>query len=501
MMRLAYAMSIAGRPDLYRDEYAKKLYRVLTGFRGAVTTKSGRDTRYRTEIETETDDPFMRLFADYSAGTLSGPELKRKWADAVLAAEKQTTQSKDKAQGQTYEVYDTNTGEVIERFQAGSDTIAMDYAMNRHSGTGRSWSVRDAEPEAPKKTDRRTEKARKILDRPLVWRVEDTNDGRVILVQASDRDAARQEARRIDPGFNHLHHNDPDSFLVKAATAAETQQYIQQRADADAQADSQDLRARLGAAPDTRSDPNALAPGERDWLVRWSEYRDRNGREEVVSDSLRTVARTAADASSRLIDTLAMQGRVAFNVRSEPTDPPAWRRNQELSGGAPGARIVNDPRDPEPVATSNITNPLWQNSDIGPPRMNTTSNSNANWGIIRRDSGNILRGFTADSEQAALDEFRTWTKERIGNPRNYQLVPLENAIPGSTLDIQRQQAASQPQAEFSGRWQIRNASTGDVLQTISGIGNVQADANRSAREWAQRNGVAHIPLEVTPEMV
>jgi hypothetical protein len=366
MMRLAYAMHIAGRPDLYRDEYAKKLYKVLTGFRGAVTTKSGQDTRYRTEIETETDDPFMRLFSDYSAGTLSGQELKRKWAKAVVDMENKK---------------DTR------------DTIQTEPPA----------------PEPRSKTGaRRAEKARKILDRPLVWHVEDTNDGRVIMVRASDRDAARREARRIDTGFNNLHHNDPDSFLVQPATAAETQQYVQQQADA--QADSQSLQARLGATSGLTSDPNALAPGESDWLVSWSEYRDRNGREELVQDSLRTVARTAADASSRLIDTLAMQGRVAFNVRSEPTDPPAWRRTTEPAAGEP--------------------------------------------------------------------------------------------IPGSTLDIQRQrqQAAQQPQAEFSGRWQIRNANTGDVLQTISGIGNVQVDANRIAREWAQRNGVAHIPLEVVPEM-
>ena len=435
MMRLAYAMHIAGRPDLYRDEYAKKLYKMLTGYKGAVTTKSGQDTRYRTEIETETDDPFMRLFADYSAGTLSGPELKRKWAKAVVDMENKK---------------DTR------------DTIQTEPPA----------------PEPRSKTGaRRAEKARKILDRPLVWHVEDTNDGRVILVRASDRDAARREARMIDTGFNNLHHNDPDSFLVQAATAAETQQYLQQQADDFA--DSQELQARLAAAPGTRSDPNALAPGERDWLVSWSEYRDRNGREELVHDSLRTVARTAADASARLIDTLAMQGRVAFNVRSEPTDPPAWRRTAE------------------PATTSD------PNTSMDAPRANTTGDPDANYAIVNTQDDRIVISFTRNTPEEALAYYQEWVKERIGNPRNYQLVPLENAIPGSTLDIQRQrqQAAQQTQAEFSGRWQIRNARTGDVLQTISGIGNVQADANRSAREWAQRNGVAHIPLEVVPVMV
>ena len=332
MLRLAYAMNIAGRPDLYRDEYAKKLYKVLTGYRATEISKGPKDTRYQTRVESEDDSPFMRLFSDYSAGTLSGQELKTQWAKAVLDMERQ---SDDR------------------------DTIQTEPSA----------------PEPRSKTGaRRAEKARKILDRPLVWHVEDTNDGRVILVQATDKDSAYREARRIDPGFNFMYLNDPDSFLVQPATAAETQQYLQQQADDFA--DSQELQARLGAAPGARSDPNALAPGEQDWLVRWSEYRTETGsandgttqtRERQVNDSLRTVARTAAEASQRLIDSLRAQGRQPFNVTAEPTDPPPWRapqplpipgstldiqrqrqqaaqQGQELEGGAPGARIVNDPR-------------------------------------------------------------------------------------------------------------------------------------------------------------
>jgi hypothetical protein len=66
MLRLAYAMSIAGRPDLYRKEYAKKLYKVLT--------------------KDDPNNPFMQLFANYSAGDITGEELKRQWAETVLRA-------------------------------------------------------------------------------------------------------------------------------------------------------------------------------------------------------------------------------------------------------------------------------------------------------------------------------------------------------------------------------------------------------------------------------
>jgi hypothetical protein len=496
MLRLAYAMNIAGRPDLYRDEYAKKLYKVLTGYQGteisrgedvytvtweptgetaqvaATTADAARQAvrrvrpqwqdansmqvrratdqerrefparlRYSTDVQTQGDSPFMQLFADYSAGTLSGPELKTRWAKAVLD---------------------------MENRQDTRDTIQTEPPT----------------PEPRSKTGaRRAEKARKILDRPLVWRVEDTNDGRVILVQASDKDAAHREARRIDPGFNYLYHNDPDSFLVRAATAAETQQYIQQRADA--QADSQELQARLGAAPGARPDPNALAPGESDWLVRWSEYRTETGRandgttrtrERMVNDSLRTVARTAAEASQRLIDSLRAQGRQPFNVTAAPTDPPAWRA-------------------PRPLPTGN--------PNMGAPRANTTRDPDANYAIVNTGDDRILISFTRNTPEEALAYFQDWVRP-MGGPTGYQLVPLENAVPGSTLDIQRQrqQAAQQSQGEFTGRWLVRDPNTGQNLTALIGLGNVQADANRVAAAWVARNrpDLAGSDIEVVPEM-
>jgi hypothetical protein len=110
------------------------------------------------------------------------------------------------------------------------------------------------------------------------------------------------------------------------------------------------------------------------------------------------------------MSSLQAQGRNPFNINAEPTDPPAWRQNiapagQPLAGGAPGARIVNDPRQPT-------------------------------------------------------------------QPR-----PLE----------------------FTGRWLVRSTRTGETVHRISGIGNVQADANRYAERWVRSTGFDD-PIEVVPEM-
>lgn len=104
----------------------------------------------------------------------------------------------------------------------------------------------------------------------------------------------------------------------------------------DSEADSQSQTS------STATSLNLPGEGESDWRVLWSEYRDRNGREELVQDSIRVVAGSAREATDRLRNSLRAQGRNPFNINAEPTDPPPWRQNIA------------------PAATSNITNPLHQ---------------------------------------------------------------------------------------------------------------------------------------------
>ncbi len=65
-----------------------------------------------------------------------------------------------------------------------------------------------------------------------------------------------------------------------------------------------------------------------------------------------------------------------------------------------------------------------------------------------------------------------------------------------------QYAAQRSQGEFTGRWQIRNANTNEVVHTFGGIGNSQTDANRFAAGWMGRNrpDLVGVELEVVPEM-
>jgi len=82
----------------------------------------------------------------------------------------------------------------------------------------------------------------------------------------------------------------------------------------------------------------------------------------------------------------------------------------------------------------------------------------------------------AASAEGAEQSIR-FTLEMLGR----DVISIGAALAGSTQEWTRQRAqqAQQPAGEFTGRWQIRDALSGEVLHTIGGIGNVQYDANRS----------------------
>ena len=68
MLRFARAMAIAGDPNAERQEYAKKLYKLVTAD----------NPEYADQL---------RLFSEFSAGTINKEQLKKQWADTVLQKE------------------------------------------------------------------------------------------------------------------------------------------------------------------------------------------------------------------------------------------------------------------------------------------------------------------------------------------------------------------------------------------------------------------------------
>jgi hypothetical protein len=85
-------------------------------------------------------------------------------------------------------------------------------------------------------------------------------------------------------------------------------------------------------------------------------------------------------------------------------------------------------------------------------------------------------------------------------------APAADALPPTVpLDIEiaaprTLTTPGQPQQQFTGNWLVKDAD-GNILATFSGIGNVQADANRVAMGWLRQNPqYMQDGVEVVPEM-
>jgi hypothetical protein len=179
---------------------------------------------------------------------------------------------------------------------------------------------------------------------------------------------------------------------------------------------SQDIRAqREGGEPETEpqaqssptvGDLNQPGPGEHDFMVTWSEYRDRDGREELVNDSIRVMDATAREASQRLIQALRAQGRTAFNVTAVPTDPPAWRQNIAPAG--------------EPVPGSTL--------DIQRQRQQAAQGEfTGTWRVVNRAGNEVYRfSGVGNSQSDANRTAQTWLigqGDRMDDQGPFDVVP------------------------------------------------------------------------------
>jgi hypothetical protein len=276
MLRFARAMTIAGDPSAERKEYAKKFYKLLSGYRSAETVKTARDTRYQTRIETDEEDPFARLFAKYSSGMISGQELKREWADKVLAAERGDVEDVPlyTATGE-YEVFDRSTGtrgdrdsrRVIDTFPASSDQEAMEIAQQKWSGKGIDFGVRVkvAEPRDEKPKSRRAALAQRVTRSTRdvgeqLWRVNHHSSQRWVV--------ARSQAEAVAKAVQRDRMFDNPETRARIATDAERQQWQQDqlRQQQRDQQDTTDGPPGFRIANDPRQTTQGEPTGE--WSVR-----------------------------------------------------------------------------------------------------------------------------------------------------------------------------------------------------------------------------------------
>jgi hypothetical protein len=297
MLRFARAMYIASRPELERQEYGKKLYKLLSGYRETQYSRPDKGTKIKADVETEGAKDALELFARYSAGMITPEELKKSWARQVLA--KEVPPPRSLAAAKEYEVINTDTGEVIDVIKDYNLASANETALVKYSGQGFDFTTREKSETEPE-LSRRAQVAKKIVDRPTIWRITDTDSGRTLLVAAENTALAKAEAERQDKHWLELRRNDPDSFLAEPASAAEVKQYQQQHKDD--KKDSEQVQQRLQGTN-----------GQQRYRVEWTERRgDGYGR-----DSLTVTARNAHAAMDSIRSALRAQGRVVTDIDAD----------------------------------------------------------------------------------------------------------------------------------------------------------------------------------------
>lgn len=155
MRRFAYAMYLAGRPDLERKEYYKKLYKLIS--------PEGNDA--------------LSLFAKYASGEIDQAQLKKDWAEKTLAKEVPPEKA-----GQ-WVLYNRSTGERVQGQEYGNykETDAVERAKAKLSP-------------ASSMTD--FLKAYKMVDMsvPQVWKVFNSETGEIYdLFKADNRGKAMDQ--------------------------------------------------------------------------------------------------------------------------------------------------------------------------------------------------------------------------------------------------------------------------------------------------------------------
>jgi hypothetical protein len=135
-----------------------------------------------------------------------------------------------------------------------------------------------------------------------------------------------------------------------------------------------------------------------------------------------------------------------------------------------------------------------------------------NYVLRRRDGdrgvGPVLYRFSAGTTGDAINAARRWTEARGIERRSVYLDSIESLSPeelraapaGTSLPPVETEPQNFPAAgnAFSGEWKVVDGLNREVYR-FGGVGNSQSDANRVAREWAQRTGFDGT-LEVYPVM-
>ena len=223
-----------------------------------------------------------------------------------------------------------------------------------------------------------------------------------------------------------------------------------------------------------------------------------------------SVGRDATSPSGqwKIIDGLGRElyrFRPAVNTRAKANElAAAWAQDGQFDGNYQVEPVGHNDTTPRPIPGVTDIQP-----DITP--VSPRTDRPFVWKVQGTNSPYQRQGIevVASSEFEAMQKARQQWNLNIGGQTEQEFfrhggwvaTPVRPApVPGSTQDIQQHLATP---GAFTGAWKIVDTDTGQELYRFSGIGNQQADANRYAANWLRQNGPEDsdmTQIEVVPIM-
>jgi hypothetical protein len=531
--RMVVTMDAAMDPNKYKEEYQKKLYKMLTG------QQSGREAETGAKREMKKDDKdLLNIFSRYAAGELPRAALK----SFVRQAQLERKVKAGKAEGkQWWNVkYNGQRIEVVaDSESAAKTTAAKEWGLTQSVTT---YNQMDAEVLRPYEEV----KGPTLNGRPS------NPDGNWIIVDAQDPST---------PVYRYMASDNSDAYNVLRQWIAANpgrewnfaQDSTQRRGQPGQPATQQPAQNQEGnwgiwinANDRFANQPGEYARGETPPLIRfpsraaaelWVEQQ-RAARPNMRADiEVREIAprllpgstldlqRQRAAAAQQGVDT-SVNYEIYNRQTGEVIEPFQVRNDDEAM------TRLDDYRQHGPHSLNRQEAEQTYGVRRGPGVTNANNlrpTGPGPWEVANRNNNQVYYNPGHGNRSAAEEEARTWLGLNGLDPADFEVRTREgvrntDAEQGGLIDVagddwsadferRMQQSAQAPQTltrpgqgqqQFTGEWKVVD-SQGQELYRFSGVGNSQADANRVAQQWvntqrAQGNVIDARELDVLPVM-
>jgi hypothetical protein len=502
LLRFTVALSAAINPEAYRKEYLTKLYKLLS-----------------EGMADKSDVNIIQLFSNYSAGELDKPALIRQ----VRAKQLARNVAKGKTTGKMW--WDVSRPGYMSSIEvvASSKEEAIDVALQ--PGNYPDWaSARNTLQAKPLRPYQEKPKGPTLNGRPS------NPDGNYVIVTSDGAVSANERT----PVYRFMASGDQDALTVLrqwiAANPGQTWTFKK---------DAEQALGQPGAAPE-----QPAADNQGNWGL-WMAYNNRFIRQPGQIDynvirrfpsqaaAMAFLERTREENPNMRTDVEVREIPADYQLISTPAGRPAAppvNRNTltptgpgpwevfRISDGSSIAELAQTNRMSAEVEARGVIDQRREAPELYGVRTRQAAGSaprseyelflKSNGQVVTAPSGNPIIFSATDPDDAANKIARYVADFNLpGHPTNYDVRSVQppgqsDAAQGGLVDVAGEQpaAASQAPQQWTGAWLVLN-SEGRVLQRFTGIGNVQADANRHAMNWLRSNP-RHMQAGVTvaPEM-